>query len=94
MGWKEFIKPTKGKIFFSIIVVLVWYLYLKSITYLCKTCIPELSCETIWPTLVSTCDCCFTFINFVTQILIVIIAPFIVAYLIYSVISLIIKSKK
>jgi hypothetical protein len=89
MNIKEFLKPTKGKIILSIVVTIVWYILLSSIKFSCLPCqIPEVSsCNVEWPKIFASCDCCFTFNDFFSQLLTAFVGPFVVTYISYSLIS-------
>ncbi len=94
MNWKNFIKPTKGKIIFSIIVTAIVYLFTFVARPLCKMC-AELKYEN-WPDIISTCNCIVgqTFLQFLSEVLIVFVLPFVITYLIYSTISTLIHKNK
>ena len=87
------IKPTKWKIIISIILTLI-YLYLSSLTmYKCKTCLPEeinnCNINLAKYKLISNCDCCLTLKEILIQYFSYIILPFIIIYLLLSLIQLI-----
>jgi len=87
-------KPTKGKILFGFIVTIVWYIFLFSLStrFSCTTCLLPIksNCSNEWPRILATCDCCFTFSDFILQ-LVVIFTPFAAVYLIYSIYQNILK---
>ena len=94
MDWKNFIRPTKGKIIISIIVTAIVYLFTFVSHPLCKMC-AELKYEG-FPDIISTCNCTVgeTFPQFLSEVFLIFIVPFIVIYLIYSVISYLINKNK
>jgi len=98
MNWKNFFKLTKGKIIFSIIATLVW-IFLKISTT------RELVCDcasggfegcTDYSSLLiikqAGCHCsCVPIVEVISQYFTIIIIPFVIAYFLYSVISVIIR---
>ena len=102
MNWREFFKPTIGKITFSIIVVLIWYWYFKYILVGNKHCEliitkTPLICSNLYPfLLIDTCPGsggCITVNYILWQYLFIIIIPIMIAYVAYSLLSLL-KFKK
>ena len=95
MDWKEFFKPTKGKIIFSLVVTIVLYLFIASLTLgWCKNC-GEYKYEN-WPKIIPYCSCTIgsTFSEFILHVFLIFIIPFVVAYLIYSFIVFLRKKSK
>jgi len=93
MDWKEFFKPTKGKLISAIIVTITGYslLSLKKGQMRCEPCSQNVICSSNWPNLINQCGCCgISITNFAQQIFILFILPFISTYIIYSFVILII----
>ena len=93
MDWKEFFKPTKGKIILSVIVAIIIY-FLVSLSIICKPC-PEIMKYENWPDVISSCDCIpgSSFSEFLIETIKVFVVPFIVTYVIYSLMGYIIHRK-
>lgn len=92
MGWK-FLKPTKWKIIISLMGTFLWILRSRyfSSHMLCKLCSEQIAeCRFLSKYLiVNYCSCnCITWGDVIINYLIYLIVPFIVIYLIYSVIGL------
>lgn len=87
MKFKEFFKPTKRKIIVSIIVPVLLFIFKKATAPLCKMC-AELNYGN-WPTLIPSCNCTIgsTFPEFIIQAILIFILPFIITYIIYSLIE-------
>lgn len=94
MNWKYFIRPAKGKIIISIVVTALIYLFTFVAGPMCKPC-AELQYEKL-PDIIVSCNCTIgqTFSQFLLEVFLVFILPFIITYLIYSVISTFIHRKK
>ena len=94
MSWKVFFSPTKGKIITSVILMFVNFLYVKIfLNRQCKAC-TELTTE-FWPKIIPNCNCVqgAAFFQFVFELLLVFVIPFLVAYLICSLIIYLKKQK-
>ncbi len=93
MDWKEFFKPTKKKIIASTVITVIYY-YLRvweysQIRYKLAVC-PKIECEH-WPQHVGLPKCCFYFSDYILQFFSLLVIPFLVVYLVYSLVSYIIK---
>ncbi|MBU0979481.1 MAG: hypothetical protein KJ709_01630 [Nanoarchaeota archaeon] len=101
MEWKKMFKPNLWKIVFSIIITASWFFILKKMLpmVLCD-CIMEspLMCKDYYNYLLINhhlCGCgCTPFIDVVVQYLLFIIVPFIVAYIVFSLLQLVLSRKK
>lgn len=92
--WYKSFYPSKKKIIFAAIITFIFYFILFFVSRpLCERC-PPLQCPNEWPNMIHNCDCCVTFSDFLAQLLIVIILPFVISYLAYSIFSLIISHRK
>jgi hypothetical protein len=95
MNIKDFIKITKEKVIFSLIITSIWFYLKASIIARCK-CVPGglEGCIDYYSLLLlkySTCHCsCISLGQVFGQYLILLIIPFIVSYFVYSIISLVI----
>ena len=93
MDWKNFLRPTKGKIIVSLVVTAIVYLSVINARPFCKMC-AELQYEN-WPDIIFTCcNVGQTFPQFLSEVFTVFILPFIVTYSIYSIISALINKRK
>jgi hypothetical protein len=93
MGLKISIRPTKGKIITSLIMIPLFYIYHYIFNAFCGIC-GEYSYEK-WPEIIpSCCVVGTTFSQFLFEIYIVFILPFVMTYLIYSIICALIKKNK
>jgi len=94
MDWKNFIRPTKGKIILSLVVAVLSYLFTFVFRPFCKMC-AELQYEN-WPDIISTCNCTVgqNFPQFLFEVFIVFALPFILTYMVYSIISTFIHKNK
>ena len=94
MNEKEFLGPTKGKIILSILVPIIVYIFILFSAPYCKPC-SQLKYES-WPEITSSCDCIVGsgFPEFIKDVIIVFLIPFILTYLIYSFISYVAHRKK
>ncbi len=92
MNLKKFFKLTKDKLIVSIIVPIIYWLFLST-RFTCKPC-GEIKYES-WPKIVSSCNCISgaTFQIFIKDIFVVFVIPFLITYFIYSVISYLRNSK-
>lgn len=99
---KEFFKPTKEKTIFSIIITFIWYLICKSYTamILCEPCSfgGFENCTDFYSLLLikqGFCYCtCIRFTEVLLQYFWIIILPFALSYLVYSLIAFLISKYK
>lgn len=78
---KSLIKATKYAGMFTIVFAL-YLIFVWSKVVLCKPC-AEI-CDSIWPRLLQTCDCCVTFSDFFGDVVRVIIAPFAISFAFFT----------
>jgi len=85
--WKKAFRPTKKKLLFSVATVIIWYMFLFSLSCLFSSigCIAAVVCNDPFPMIIPLCGyCCYRFSDFVNQLFSVIIAPFVVVYVLLS----------
>jgi len=85
--WKEAFRPTKKKLLFSVVAVIIWYLYLFSVSCLFSSieCIAAVFCPDQFPMIIPLCGyCCYQFGSFVGQLVYIIIVPFALVYILLS----------
>jgi hypothetical protein len=101
MNWKEFLKPTWKKILFSFIITIAWILFLRFyissgkyncgvITSACYHYPAYLNYIILVPT---PCVCNLTTSDAINGFLSAGVIPFILAYLLYSIISMLLSKK-
>ncbi len=96
MDWKEFFKPSKGKVIVSIIVGILTYFFATSFRAFCEMCV-KIKHEP-WPDIFKSCDCIVgttlpQFISDLFYLILIILIPAIIVYLLYSTISYFAKKK-
>jgi len=102
MNWKEFFKPTRGKLIFSIVVTLLWILLMRYLTFINLSKISCSFCSGICPEgnyanyllVPAGCNCCVSLSDVFYDYIWLIVVPFVVSYFIYSTLSMFLFKKK
>jgi hypothetical protein len=102
MKGKEFLKPTITKIVFSFVVIIVWIFIARSFgDYFCSVpqsyvnagCFPHPAYLDYINLVPSHCNCNVTSSDAITSFFINGVIPFILTYLLYSVVSMMLSKK-
>jgi len=86
MNWKQFLKPDRRKIVLTMIITIVWILFLRllvsTMKYLCKMC-PDVCSENFVNYLIVPipCPCCVSLSQVYSNYLWNLILPLIISYL-------------
>jgi len=102
MNWKEFLKPTIAKIVFSLVITIIWiFIARSSVTYFCSVsssvnagCFPHPTYLDYINLVPNPCNCNVTSSDAINSFFINGFIPFILLYLLYSILSSFIHKKK
>ncbi len=98
MTLKEFLKPSKWKIITSLILTLIWIFILRNmLMILCKMCATELQCKVYYHSyeIIRRCHCdCGSIGGVALDWFWNIIIPFLVVYILYSLMAWMIGKRK